>query len=119
MPFNFEELATQLENLAAEERAWIFVVGCAPQSLRCPEPTQRPTGLIREKPIDFHADPEGLGDFLVLKHALNLKVRELEALERSFGEEKIKELNELEKQLEGKEIEELSRAFEARARVRS
>lgn len=118
MPFIFEELMTQIANLEkAGDGAWVVVIGCGPRSVECPEPTQ-PTTQLRKEPIDFNVDPQELGDFLVLKHALNLKIKELEDLEKSFGEEKIKKLNELEKELEGQEIEELSRVFGARAKDR-
>ena len=112
MPFNIKELCQKLEIFEkAEDGAWLLVIGCAPGSVDCPEPTQDTTQLRRVEPIDFSGDPQGDLDLLVLKHALRLKIEQIDAFERNLEPERRARLSELEGQLEGQQIRELGAAF--------
>src|SRR5215203_5161748 len=108
MPFNIKELFQKLEVFEkAEDGAWLLVIGCAPGSARCPEPTQDTTGLRRVEPIDFSNDPQGDFDLLVLKHALRLKMEQIDGFVRNLPPERRDSLSELEGRLEGRQIREL------------
>ena len=111
MPFNTRELIDKLDAFQkAEEGAWLFVIGCAPRSVRCPDVTQ-PEEFERVEPIDYSGDPQGDFDLVLLKEALRLKIEQIDGFVRNLTPERRARLSELEGRLDGQQIRELRAAF--------